>query len=353
MIEIDGSRYSGSGTVLRHAVALCTLLGKPLHLFGIRAKRDQPGLRPQHLQALRACRALCSGSLKGDTMGSQEIFYRPGKNVRGGTYHWDIGTAGSTTMLAFTVFCPALFATAMSSFTITGGLFQDFAPSAYYLQKVLLPTLRKLGIAASLEVLRPGYFPKGQGLLKMTVNPVTKALAPLLMKEPGSVKKLHGVALASHLASQQVCERMAAGCRRLLQEHGYSVAMRTHYDTTAVQRGAALLLWAETDTGCLLGADQAGKPGRSSEAIARHVTTTLLEDLNSGATTDRHLADQLILFAALAQGRTEYLIPGRTAHIESNLWLVNEILGAKGEVVNNRLSVEGIGFSPAPNSRLQ
>lgn len=346
MIQIDGSRYSGSGTLLRYAAALCTLRGEPLHLFGIRTKRAKPGLRPQHLQALRACCRLCSGNLEGDAVGSREIFYRPGGRVCGGTYRWDIGTAGSTTMLAFTLLCPALFATAASSFTITGGLFQDFAPSAYHMQKVLLPTLAKMGVEARLEMVRPGYVPKGQGLLKMTVSPVTAPLAPLEMVEPGSVKKLQGVALSSHLEKERVSERMAVQCRKRLNEQGYAVEMQTQLDSTAVQRGAALLLWAETQSGFLLGADQAGKPGRRSEAIADYVTATLLEDLQTGATTDRHLADQLILFGALAKGRTTYLIPKLTEHIESNLWLVNEILGARGEVAGNRLSLEGIGFYP-------
>ena len=109
-------------------------------------------------------------------------------------------------------------------------------------------------------------------------------------------------------------------------------------------KGAALLLLAETDAGCLLGADQAGKPGRRSEAIAEFVTNSLLEDLGTGATTDRHLADQLILFAALARGKTEYRTPQITDHVKSNLWLVEKILGAETELQERWISVKGIAF---------
>jgi RNA 3'-terminal phosphate cyclase (ATP) len=115
-------------------------------------------------------------------------------------------------------------------------------------------------------------------------------------------------------------------------------------DKTAHQKGAALFLRAETNTGCLLGSDQAGKPGRRSEAIAEFVATSLLEDLETKATTDRHLADQLLLFAALARGTTEYLIPRATEHVQANLWLVERILGAKGDLQGNHLRLEGIGF---------
>ncbi len=118
-------------------------------------------------------------------------------------------------------------------------------------------------------------------------------------------------------------------------------------DETAIQKGAALALWAETEIGCIIGADQAGAPGRRSEEIARFVVSSLLEDLATGATTDRHLADQLILFAALAEGSTQYRIPMMTDHIQSNLWLVGEILGVKSEQAGNLLTIHGIGFGAA------
>lgn len=345
--------HSGSGTLLRYAAAICTLLGEPLHLFAIRAKRDKPGLRPQHLLALRACAVFCSGKLEGDEVSSQEIYYWPGRTLKGGNYRWDIGTAGSATMLAFTMLSPAIFSNSNCSLSVTGGLFQDFAPSAYHMQKVLLPTVRKMGIEAQLEVVRPGYVPKGQGLLQVTVSPVSAPLKSLTMVEAGAVAKIQGISLASHLDKQKVSERMADRCRKLLSRIHHAAHIESLQDASAVQPGAALLVWAETETGCLLGADQAGKPGRRSESIADFVSTSLVKDLKSGATVDRHLADQLILFAALAQGQTAYLIPKMTDHIASNLWLVNKIVGAKGQVEGNRLTIEGIGFYPARFKPLQ
>ena len=115
-------------------------------------------------------------------------------------------------------------------------------------------------------------------------------------------------------------------------------------DSTARQKGAALLLWAETEAGCLIGEDQAGAPGRRSEAIGDFVAGTLLEDLDSGATTDRHLADQLILFSALARGATEYTIPFVTDHVRTNLWLVRKILGVRTHLQGQHVRVEGMGL---------
>jgi RNA 3'-terminal phosphate cyclase len=103
MIEIDGGERSGSGTIVRLAVSLCTILGEELRLTNIRARRDKQGLRPQHQQVVTACASLCGGEMERAEVGSSEITYRPGKRIKGGAYEWDIGTAGSTTMLAMSL----------------------------------------------------------------------------------------------------------------------------------------------------------------------------------------------------------------------------------------------------------
>ncbi len=345
MIEIDGSMHSGSGTVLRYAVALAVLRAEPLRVRNIRARRAKPGLRPQHQQAVRACAAFCGGRLQGDEVGSREIVFHPGRTRQGGVFRFDIGTAGSATMLAFTLIPLALFAEKPCRFTLTGGVFQDFAPGAFHLRDVLLAHLEPMGAKARLAVERPGYVPKGGGRLVLEVEPLRSTLVPLRRLEPGRPRRFRGIALASHLAEEKVAERLAARCRELLAGE-IPVEMDVRQDSSAPQKGAAFFLGAETSTGCILGADQAGKRGRRSEAIAEFVVSSLQEDLAAGATVDRHLADQLILFAALAAGETRYRIPMMTDHVESNLWLVETILGARTAREGNVVSIEGIGLGP-------
>jgi RNA 3'-terminal phosphate cyclase (ATP) len=171
VIEIDGSVHSGSGTLLRYALAICTLIGEPLHLTRIRARKEKPGLMPQHLQTVRACSCFSDGQVEGDELESLEILYRPGKSRKGGNFQWDIGTAGSTTMLAFILIPLALLAKGPCQFSLKGGLFQDNAPSAFHMQKVLIPILQRVGAKIQVEILRPGYLPRGQGELKLEVEP--------------------------------------------------------------------------------------------------------------------------------------------------------------------------------------
>jgi RNA 3'-terminal phosphate cyclase (ATP) len=247
-------------------------------------------------------------------------------------------------MAAFTLIVPALFATGPSSFAITGGLFQDFAPSFFHMKEVLAPLLRKMGADVVLRMVKPGYVPEGRGELTMDVNPVD-CLKPMRSTAQGTITKIHGIAISSHLKEQRVSHRMASRCKEALRRKGYSAEIDIMEDASAVQKGAALAIWAETDTGCILGADRAGRPGRSSESIADFVARSFVGDIESNACTDRHLADQLILFAAVAKGTTQFTVPAISEHVEANLWLVEKILGVQARVDANVITIEGAGLS--------
>jgi RNA 3'-terminal phosphate cyclase (ATP) len=247
-------------------------------------------------------------------------------------------------MLALGLLPVAAFAQGAHTFHITGGLFQDFAPSAFHVQHALLPLLRRMGLHADLRILRPGYVPTGGGSIALTVEPVQGALRPLTMLERGGALHCWGLALSSQLQQRQVSERMAQACQQALRRHGLHANFQILHDTSAPQAGAALALFAE-GSDALLGADQAGARRRSAEAIGRSVARALLEDLDTGATVDRHLADQLIIFAALAAGESIFRIPQVTDHVPTNLWLVETILGARTRLEGHQLCIQGVGYA--------
>jgi len=347
MLHLDGSRFSGSGTIVRFGVALAALAGQALHLTHIQARRAPPGLRPQHLRAVEAVTQLCQGTLEGGTVGSRELRFHPGRLSQGGHCVWDIGTAGSTTMLALALLPVAAFAQGPHTLHLTGGLFQDFAPSVFHLQHALLPLLGRMGLQAEVRMLRPGYVPSGGGTLVLTVTPVADALRPLQMLERGGIQRYWGLALSSHLQQRQVSQRMADAGQEILAARGLHADIQILNDDTASQAGAALALFAEGPN-ALLGADQAGALRRRAEAIGRFVARTLLEDLDRGATVDRYLADQMIIFAALAAGTSTFRLPQVTDHVQTNCWLVETVLGAQTSLEGHQLRVEGIGYAASP-----
>jgi len=255
-------------------------------------------------------------------------------------------------MLSFTLLPAALFAASPSSHTITGGLFQDFAPSAFHFKHVFLPILRAMGADVRLEIVQPGYVPQGGGRIHLQVTPVEGCLQPLDLQARGEVTLVKGVALSSRLEDREVSDRMAEACRTILSQTGYQPDMDIIYDTeeapafrsVARQPGAVLAIWAETSNGCLIGADRAGARGRSSESIGKYTAKILLEDLRTHAAVDRFLADQVIPYAALAEGTSRIAIPRMTDHVETRIWLAEEMLGATIEVRPNQLLIKGTGF---------
>jgi RNA 3'-terminal phosphate cyclase (ATP) len=246
-------------------------------------------------------------------------------------------------MLALSILPLACFADGPVTTRIMGGVFQDFAPSPHHMQYVLAPLLRRMGVEIELRVVRAGYLPVGAGVIELHVKPVKRVLTSFTLKEQGQIQRVAGIAFSSHLEERQVSERMAQVCEQRLAAAGFSATIERVSDTVALHAGASLAAWAESSTGCIFGADRAGALRRSSEAIGRFVASTLLEDIATGATVDRHSADQLVLFAALAYGASRYIVPRQTDHLDSNLWLAEQF-GAHVTLSGREVQIEGLGF---------
>ena len=344
VLEIDGSRYSGSGTIVRQAVAYAALTARPIHMVRARARRPKPGLRAQHLCVARAICDLSHGRLEGAALGSQEFSFAPGRARPAGQYVWDIGSAGSTTALALALLPVCAFARERSTLELRGGLFQDFATSVFHLQHVLLPLLARMGLNARASMQRPGYVPTGTGVLMLEVEPLTRALQPLVLEQAGAVRRIWGIALASRLRARRVSDRIAEAAQSTLAASGFTAEIDTRYDETAAQAGAAFALFADLADGVRLGADAAGAPRRRAETMGERVARQLLAAIASGSTVDRFAADQLLPFAALAAGETRVRIPLVTEHVQSGAWLAREFLGAEARVEDGLLTVQGTGF---------
>ena len=344
MLEIDGSRYSGSGSIVRQAVAFAALTGTAVHVFNVRVKRPKPGLRRQHAQTIEAVRQLVKGSTAGAVAGAGEFVFCPGTPTSGRNFSWDIGSAGSTTVLALALLPVLAFRSAPVSIDLRGGLFQDFAPSFYHLQYVLLPLLQRMGFEARVRMERPGYVPSGQGLWHLVATPTPNTLRPLVLTSPGTLAKIWGIALSSRLKGQSVSDRMAQSAKRVIKAAGYDADIQVLYEESALQPGAGLAVFADLSSGARLGSDRAGAPRRRSESIGEDVAHRLLEDLETGATLDRYASDQIIPMAALADGESRFRIPRVSEHVESSAWLSREFLGADVRADGHELIVTGVGF---------
>ncbi len=331
-MEVDGSQKSGSGTILRLAVALAAVLGEQLHIYNIRQKRSQPGLRPQHLEAVLTAAKLCDAETEGARLNSQELWLKP-REIKGGNIRAEIGTAGSIPMLLLTILPICAFAKhAVRVHIAKGGTDVRHSPTINYLKYVLLPTLRRMGLKMSLNIEKYGYYPKGMGAVSLEVQPYQK-LNPLRLEEFGALEKLEGISVCTFLEDIKVAERQAKAANKHLKAHDYEANIRVVNDrSNPVQKGSSLVLWAKTDSGVLLGGDAIGELRKPSEVVGREAAENLYKELKTKPTVDVHLADMLVPYVALAEGNSSYLTRTITDHLDTNIWLAQKILGVEFHV---------------------
>ena len=346
MIEIDGSHGEGGGQILRTAVSLSSLTGKPIRIFNIRAKRQNPGLNFQHVVSIRSVAELCKADVEGLSKGSVEVTFHPNK-ITGGKFHFDILTAGSTTLVLSACLLPSLFAPEKTQFTITGGTDVKWSPPIDYFRFVFTPILHKMGAQVSTVCMRRGHYPKGGGEVKVIVSPIEK-LKPLNLGDRGKLREIKGISHVSNLPNK-IARRMKHTALLKLVEHRDVQISEEHFpqgQDPAMGAGAGIVLWANYEN-TVLGANGLGERGLPAEKVGNIAVEGLLKEVNSQATLDIHAADQLLPYMALAEGESIFLAREISNHAKTNMWLIEQFLDVKFEVSEKEglweVRVEGIG----------
>jgi RNA 3'-phosphate cyclase len=345
LFEIDGSQKSGSGTILRLAAALAAAKGEPLHIYNIRQNRPQQGLKPQHLEAMLTAAKLCNAEVKGAALGSKELWFTPRK-INGGNFESEIGTAGSIPMLLMATLPICIFAKDTVRLHVAkGGTDVSHSPTINYLRNAFLPTLKHMGIEASVNVHRYGYYPKGMGEVTMTVKP-PQALQPIRLNNFGKLRSVKGISVCTFLSERKVAERQAKTASEYLAEKGYSAEIQVVNDKSNLfQKGSSITLWAETDANAVIGADAIGELKKTSEAVGGEAAEKLIKELAAKPTVDVYLADMLIPYMALAEGTSTFLTRKVSDHLETNVWLAEKMLEVRFTIqkANNLFRIEKSG----------
>jgi RNA 3'-terminal phosphate cyclase (ATP) len=183
MIIIDGSAGEGGGQILRTALSLAMITGKPFTIQNIRAKRARPGLQRQHLTCVLAAEKVSGAQVTGAHLGSTAVTFAPAA-IKGGAYQFAIGTAGATTLVFQTVLPALLRADAPSQIVLSGGTHNAFAPSFDFLDRAFCPQLRRMGAEVTLKLRKPGFYPAGGGVWEAQIAP--SKLGPLFIKSTGA-----------------------------------------------------------------------------------------------------------------------------------------------------------------------
>lgn len=318
MLTLDGSEGEGGGQILRTALALSIVTGTPFKLVNVRARRPKPGLQRQHLTAVRAAAQISDADVQGDEVHSGSLVFRPGR-VRPGTWHFDIGTAGSTNLVLQTVLPPLMRAERPSDVTVDGGTANVAAPSTPFLQRAFAPLLARTGRRLDLELRRWGFYPRGGGRIVAHIAP--GAPTPLSLLERGPVRAMRATAVTAALPPEAHVAERELGVLRERFPH-----VETDIVEVARPRGPGNVVWLEVEcegaTEVFAGHGQRGVP---AESVAAAAADEAEDWLRHDVPVACHLADQLLVPLALGAGG-EYRTLAPSLHTTTNADVVRRFL---------------------------
>lgn len=341
----------GGGSVLRLSIALAAVKNEPVEIRNIRANRSPPGLKNQHLAAVKCLKKLTDAEVEGLKKNSDKISFDPNK-IRRKNVKTDVCTAGSTTLILQTVMIPATFARKSVNVQLTGGTDNPFAPPIDHLKNVKIPILRKIGYQGKVKVDRRGHYPKGGGEIRATINPV-KSLDPLRLEKRGKIQKIfgksHTVKLPDHIA-----KREAKSAKKLLNEKGYETKIETETQEEPENHqqspGTGIVLWAKTKQGSILSSSCLGEKGKPAEEVGEEAAEKLIQQIETGKALGPHMTDQVIPYLSLANGKSKIGSTKLTSHTLTNIELIKKIIGAKITIEGKQgqpgnIKIEGVGIS--------
>lgn len=352
MKTVYGDILEGGGQILRFTLPIAAITGTPIRIVRIRAKRPNPGLARQHMISVESVARLSNAKLEGLRLGSQELTFIPG-SIRGGKYDFDIGTAGSITLVLQALLPVMAFTRDYVEVTITGGTNNPMAPPIDYLERVLLPVLRMMGFDPRIELLRRGFYPVGGGIVKASSTSIEGMLKPIHIVEFGHVKRIAGIAYSSRLPSH-IVDRMVSTVEKLLSKRGYDIVLEKEIlqppnPRCAASPGCGVLLYAELSSGARIASDSLGVRGKPAEKVAEEAVRDLESQIEVAYPVDRHLADQLIIWMALAGGESSIATTELTLHTVTCIELARQLLDVEfevdgGEGKPSRITCRGIGL---------
>jgi RNA 3'-terminal phosphate cyclase (ATP) len=328
LITIDGSFGEGGGQIIRTSLSLSAITGQPVEVVNVRARRTKPGLQPQHLTAVRAAASLCAARMEGDAVGSTRFAFHPQAPVQPGAYRFDIGTAGATGLVVQTVLLPLALADGPSEVIVTGGTHVPHAPPADYVETTYLPALRLADIEAEFRYDRAGFYPRGGGEVRLTVSGSATPI-PFDLSERGKSTDLTAYVVTSSLA-EHVAERGTAAIQQFMKGVGRKVEIVPR-DLPSPGTGAAVVLVTRCEGG-LAGFSAIGERGKPMEKVATQPCEEFMAWWKNGAACDEHLADQLVLPAALARGESRWSTSQVTEHLRTVVWVVRQFLPVEATI---------------------
>ncbi|HID26065.1 MAG TPA: RNA 3'-terminal phosphate cyclase [Thermoplasmata archaeon] len=332
MMEIDGSYGEGGGQILRTAIALSLITNQPVTVTRIRACRPNPGLRAQHVTAIRTLQSISNAEVDGVSVGSPQVSFHPGV-IKGGSYIFDVGTAGSITLVFQTLLLASLAASQPLQLHVRGGTDVKWSPSWDYFANVFLPLVSHIGVKAEVNLNRRGFYPAGGGEAFITIHPVKKFL-PFQVEGFQTYRTVEGNIAISKLPSH-VSGRIKHAVVKFFLSHSTDVKISVERDDKSLSEGVVVTLWSHSGE-TVVGSTMLGEKGFPAESLGKQCAAALSQEMKAQVSLDVHATDQLLpymAFVAAQHGKpSAFLTREISSHARTTMWLMEKFLPVKFKV---------------------
>lgn len=319
MLTIDGSFGEGGGQIIRTSLALSLVTGKSFQVERVRANREKPGLRQQHLTAVKAAAEIGSAKVEGAAVGATAFTFTPGV-VTPGDYTFSVGTAGSATLVLQTVLPPLMIASAPSMLRFEGGTHNVHAPPYNFLERTFLPLVNRMGPRVLIELGRYGFYPPGGGRFDVFIEPAAKSQRLDLLKR-GRIRARRARALVVNLPASMAERELGV----IKEKMGFrDEELYAEISDNAVSRGTAVMIEIESESLTEM-FTRIGERGVRAEVIAERAADEAVRYLGSDAPVDEHLADQLLIPLALCRGGS-FATSNFSLHTQTNIEVIKKFL---------------------------
>ncbi len=323
-LSIDGSMGEGGGSIVRLSVALAAGLDIPVSLYNIRKKRTSPGLKSQHINAIKAIKQFCGCSVEGLKLGNQSILL--GHNGRKKNFaSVNVQTAGSVGLICQAALYYSLNRHDDIDLQITGGATHGkWAPSIEYVKHIIFPIVEKMGKKIEITLHRYGFFPKGGAKLSFMFKG-HKNLSSLDLREAGDLETVDVYSIASKsLKGREVAERQY---KAFVNNTNITIDFSPHiHYVDTICTGTGLTAVGQLSGGGIIGHSVIGERNLTSEEVGKKCSKEWIKIHESKVPIDYHAADQLILPMIFAEGKSTIFTNKITNHTRTNINVVKHFL---------------------------
>jgi len=337
LISIDGSYGEGGGQILRTAVALSAFKKVPIKITNIRASRPDPGIKAQHHIAIKSVKELCNAETTGLDVGSSTLTFIPDE-VKGGSYKFDIGTAGSIVLVFETCILASLNAKEPLTIKITGGTDVKWAPTWDYFKNVFIPLLKNFGIKTDINLIKRGYYPRGGGEAEITIYPNTD-FKQITLDENQTFFDVEGIIYISNLP-EHISTRIKQAAINELLKSNLKANIKIE-QSSSFSAGTGLTLWVKSkDT--IIGTTVIGEKRLSSEEVGQKAVRNLKNEIFSGANLDVYAFDQLLPYFVISNKNesSSCIIRELSSHASTSMWVLKQFFNVDFEVKRNEKNVK-------------